>query len=241
MPNIDSVFSMDSEKSAKMNNKRLDYHWSLLKPTPISKELNLVQLTNNVSQIVLGHTPFKLWGKFFNIREPGSKAVRQYSLVFHYQPMIKRVTLKIIQKFLEWVPKYASIESLQKILKAYQAEDSYPIVEDEEIVIENQPNELTLLIRKQGRSSARKMSSLLTGYKPKAGVNVKFSLRGPWGRGLELNRNTSGHVLIFGMGTGCLPFIDLLQFIVRKLINKTLNKQKIPKKKIALLDAFNEN
>lgn len=191
---------------------------------------------------MLGHTPFKLWGKFFNVREPGNpKAVRQYSLVFHYQPVIKRVTQKIIQKFCELVPKYANIESIQKIMKAYQAEDSFPIKEDKQIIVEDQPDTLTLMIRKKGRSSKNKMSSLLTGYKPKAGIDLKFSLRGPFGRGLELNRNTAGHVLIFGMGTGCLPFIDLLQFIVRKLINKTLHRRKVAKEKIALLDAYQEN
>jgi hypothetical protein len=97
------------------------------------------------------------------------------------------------------------------------------------------------MIRKKGRSSKNKMSSLLTGYKPNAAIDLKFSLRGPFGRGLELHRNTAGHVLIFGMGTGCLPFIDLLQFIVRKLINKTLHRRKIAKEKIALLDAYQEN
>lgn len=43
MPNIDSVFSNDVEKVEKMNNKRLDYHWSVKTPTPVSKELYSVQ------------------------------------------------------------------------------------------------------------------------------------------------------------------------------------------------------
>lgn len=42
----------------------------------------------------------------------------------------------------------------------------------------------------------------------------KFSIMGPYGRGLRLKPKSKGYFIIIAAGTGILPFIDLFHFLL---------------------------
>jgi len=50
-------------------------------------------------------------------------------------------------------------------------------------------------------------------------------IEGPVGRGLELSENARGTHVIFAAGTGILPFMDLLNYMLMKSIHEVLTKK----------------
>jgi NAD(P)H-flavin reductase len=46
----------------------------------------------------------------------------------------------------------------------------------------------------------------------------KFSILGPYGRGLRLKPKSKGYFIIIAAGTGILPFIDLFHFLLEKTL-----------------------
>jgi len=49
--------------------------------------------------------------------------------------------------------------------------------------------------------------------------NETFQIKGPMGRGLELNKDSKGNFMAFAAGTGVLVFMDLVAKIVLKELN----------------------
>jgi len=54
---------------------------------------------------------------------------------------------------------------------------------------------------------------------------TEFSIEGPFGKGLELTKSISGRIAIIVAGTGIAPFIELLDFLLKKKIYGALKKQ----------------
>ena len=46
----------------------------------------------------------------------------------------------------------------------------------------------------------------------------RFSLMGPYGRGLRLRPGSKGFYIIIAAGTGILPFIDLFQYLLHRTL-----------------------
>jgi len=55
-------------------------------------------------------------------------------------------------------------------------------------------------------------------------IGGNFSVIGPCGMGLELTKYAKGQHLIFACGTGILPFLDLFDFMLRKVIDEILTE-----------------
>jgi hypothetical protein len=51
----------------------------------------------------------------------------------------------------------------------------------------------------------------------------KFSIMGPYGRGLRLKGSSKGYFVIIAAGTGILPFVDLFHFLLQKTLLKLIN------------------
>lgn len=49
-------------------------------------------------------------------------------------------------------------------------------------------------------------------------ADKKFSIMGPYGRGLRLNSKSAGYYIIIAAGTGILPFIDLFHYMLLKTL-----------------------
>jgi hypothetical protein len=47
---------------------------------------------------------------------------------------------------------------------------------------------------------------------------LTYQIEGPIGRGIEIPKDFSGHVLLVAGGTGILPFVDLLEFLLKKAV-----------------------
>lgn len=56
---------------------------------------------------------------------------------------------------------------------------------------------------------------------------ITYSVQGPIGRGIEIPANFNGHVLLIGAGTGILPFLDLLEFLLKKAIYSICKREGI--------------
>lgn len=44
--------------------------------------------------------------------------------------------------------------------------------------------------------------------------NEKYNIKGPYGVGMDLNEETSGTIYLFAGGTGILPFMDFLFYML---------------------------
>lgn len=54
-----------------------------------------------------------------------------------------------------------------------------------------------------------------------------YTLEGPIGRSIEIPENFSGNVVLIAGGTGILPFLDLLEFLLKKAIYSVCKRDKI--------------
>ena len=54
-------------------------------------------------------------------------------------------------------------------------------------------------------------------FKNRAG-NYDYEITGPFGNGLDIKKFSQGKIVFFGMGTGCNPYIDLVDLLARKMI-----------------------
>lgn len=83
--------------------------------------------------------------------------------------------------------------------------------------------------------------------------NLEYRIDGPIGRGIEIPNDFSGHVLLIAGGTGILPFLDFLEFLLKKSIYEVCKRDGLnssfilpqqdysvyyPKAKFSLLAAF---
>lgn len=57
-------------------------------------------------------------------------------------------------------------------------------------------------------------------------IGQKYLLEGPIGRGLEISDSFSGEMVMIGAGTGILPFIDLLDLLLKKILFQAANVKK---------------
>lgn len=79
-------------------------------------------------------------------------------------------------------------------------------------------NTLPFIVKKYSHSS-NSFSSLLHDS-----TDQIFDLKGPFGLGLEINEKTTGNIVIICCGTGILPFVDFLDYLLKKSIYNILNK-----------------
>ena len=56
---------------------------------------------------------------------------------------------------------------------------------------------------------------------------LQYTVEGPIGRSIEIPENFKGHVVLIGGGTGILPFLDLLEFILKKAIYSICRRDNI--------------
>ena len=61
---------------------------------------------------------------------------------------------------------------------------------------------------------AKALSSEICNSKPRQ----QFTIDGPFGNGLDLNKNFSGKCVLIGLGTGILPYLDLFDLLLKKAI-----------------------
>jgi len=77
-------------------------------------------------------------------------------------------------------------------------------------------NDITFIIKKHNFSSNMSRFLHSTGHKP-------YEITGPYGLGLELDESSDGLHYAFCQGTGVLPFLDLIDFLLRKAIYTILH------------------
>lgn len=54
-------------------------------------------------------------------------------------------------------------------------------------------------------------------------ADKKFSIMGPYGRGMRLKPKSKGYYIIIAAGTGVLPFIDFFHFLLQKTLLKLIS------------------
>lgn len=65
-----------------------------------------------------------------------------------------------------------------------------------------------------------------------------YEITGPYGLGLELNSNSDGIHMVFCQGTGILPFLDLIDYLLKRTLYNILYDQR--GKDIASAIVYNE-
>jgi NAD(P)H-flavin reductase len=164
------------------------------------------------------------FGKHFKINHPNHPTTRLYTVIISQDERNC--------KFRESL--YETFESLLNTpLEAAVLESEF----------KHQTHTLPLVIKNYRTNSA--FSSYI--YNAEVGKD-EFNISGPHGLGLGLSHDSEGEHYIFAAGTGILPFLDLFDCLLRKVIHEALSAR-IPKPQLQklniideeLADSFNKN
>ena len=207
----------EKQKAERYINIKNDFDWMITDIQNFNGLKKVTFINTNEVLINLNQMPFKIWGKAFNIRYTKyPRDVRQYSFVASLQPSIIEANNKIWSKFFSMVPDIKKTPELKDIIPNIGKYLNENIQESKKISwSKDYVKSLTLLIRKR-KELLCKFSRDITSHKEVNNRHTKFSINGPWGTGLNIKRRSNGPYVIFAQGTGVLPFVDLLHFIVRK-------------------------
>ncbi|KAL4511865.1 hypothetical protein ABPG72_012710 [Tetrahymena utriculariae] len=96
-------------------------------------------------------------------------------------------------------------------------------------------NQLPLLIKKEDRKTINGLSKFIHLY-----VHKLYYISEPVGHGLEIDENSDGEHIIFAAGTGILPFLDLFDYLLRKLLY-TILLERFGFKEAQIINPYNEN
>ena len=106
----------------------------------------------------------------------------------------------ILNRFKEAYKNYYS-DSSSKSLDKKISEDGY----------ESKNSQLLFCIKEY-------RSGVFTRFLLGSWAEKKFSIMGPYGRGLRLRPRTKGFFIIVAAGTGILPFLDLFQYLLQRTL-----------------------
>ncbi|EAR94463.2 cytochrome b5-like heme/steroid-binding domain protein (macronuclear) [Tetrahymena thermophila SB210] len=146
---------------------------------------------------------------------------RNYSVVLAYMEENYKYRLEIIRYF-----QYRMRDEVIGINNSYVAPNPKHI---------KVSNQLPLLIKKEDRKTSNGLSKFMH-----LNVHKLYYISEPVGHGLEIDENSDGEHIIFAAGTGILPFLDLFDYLLRKLLY-TILLERFGFKEAQILNPYNEN
>ncbi|KAL4471634.1 hypothetical protein ABPG74_008527 [Tetrahymena malaccensis] len=96
-------------------------------------------------------------------------------------------------------------------------------------------NSLYLLIKKEDRKTTNGLSKFIH-----LNVHKLYYISEPVGHGIEIDENSDGEHIIFAAGTGVLPFLDLFDYLLKKLLY-TILLERFGFKEAQIINPYNEN
>ncbi|CAD8183221.1 unnamed protein product [Paramecium pentaurelia] len=190
------------------------YVWKFEQYIPFGSDVGLFIFKSHFFQVRQFLKGVQWFGRYFYIKPFGTGinlVERPYSIVMSYtqSAILKR------QQILDYFKS-------QVIEQDYQA-----YIPKQQIILSN---EINFVIKKCDFSNNMSRFLHCTGHKP-------YEITGPYGFGLELDPLSDGIHYAFVQGTGILPFLDLIDYLLRKAIYTILHDQR--SKEIA--DCINDN
>lgn len=180
-----------------MNNIETVYDWSISHVEPLSQKIACFYFKAKDTSVLLSFNPFEYFGKYVNLRRKGLYDVKQYSIIYTQSPEYQ-TTKEYIVKFAN--NKYGFMPGAQSESVKLEDFEEYPTTSQS----------LLIMMKRQGKFSKGVFGS--------AKNKAQYSIKGPFGSGLKINRFSFGKHIILAMGTGVNPFIDFIDFILRKSI-----------------------
>jgi len=163
--------------------------------------MNIAKFELNHSSILVNNKPKSVedFGRHLKLSHQNSKKVRLYSIVLCQTD----ANINFRKELLDCYNRVV-VEKVQAINKINYNEFS---------------NTMPLFIKKYDQNG--RFSKFV--HETQSGQSG-FSVAGPYGVGLELRKGSQGKHIIFAAGTGIFPFLDLLDYMLRKVIDAALTE-----------------
>lgn len=182
-----------------MDNMNHKYTFQIASNEPIKPYIAIIYFKSSNHKFSLSPDPFQYFGKFFNLRIDGKIGCRQYSCVMSLSPDHVQFRQGLYKKFLDYTGLYSEVKF----------NESTTTLENPNTTI----NALPLVIKKYSKSKG--FSKKI--YSAQQGKSI-YEIRGPFGVGLGIKKFSYGRYCFFGMGTGNNAFVDLIDFLARKMV-----------------------
>jgi hypothetical protein len=201
-----------------------------LKIEDVTGTLARVTFKSKGFKVNLSGNSFCTFGKYFNLRFKGTEEIRPYSCTLCQTPEHSDIKRSLIARFVS-ENSWLKLHNKQLAIRDnHLLEQMTGRLETEEGAGELQMGKKVDL-EKAGKSTRHQILGETLTLVIKQGngkctskifnqpLNLNnFDIRGPFGSGLEISRFASGNIVCIGQGTGCNPFLDLLDFLTRYYI-----------------------
>lgn len=182
-----------------MDNGFIKFTYKIASSEPIKPYIAIIYFKSEDHKFSTEPDPFLSFGRYFNLRIMNKSGCRQYSCVMSLSPDHIQFRQGLFKKFLN--------------LSQLYSEERYDLSTTTLEFPNTSIDALPLVIKKYSNSKgfSRKIYT--------AQQNQKlYEIRGPFGVGLSIKKFSYGKYCLFGMGTGNNAFIDLFDFLARKMI-----------------------
>jgi hypothetical protein len=227
---LNQLVKLKEFRATRKRNDTASFDWNISKITDVTGTLARVSFRSKGFKVNLSGNAFCTFGKYFNIRFKGTDEIRPYSCTLSQTQEHFEVKQRLIARFAAdnaWLKLHSREVTIQdtKLLEqmAGTLETEENAKEVQIVKIKDGENggkfarlqilgEALTLVIKQGKG---KCTSKI--FNQPLNLN-NYDIRGPFGSGLGISRFASGKIVCIGQGTGCNPFLDLLDFITRYYI-----------------------
>ena len=197
---------------------KLEYHpWTLVSVEPIS---------STISRFTFNSSDFKISNFTKGLESIG----RHFEIFSPHYPTHKRLYTTVLCMTTDNI-------NLRKIMIDYYHKIEESSANKDIIMDITQPKEnLSLFIKKYDFKNG--FTRFLYTINPQNDLRTNFYLKGPLGRGLELFKKPKGKHVILAVGTGILPMLDLLSYMLNAALIKDFKAKGVSDE---ILKGFNPN
>ena len=191
-----------------------------IKPKPSIKEpirwalVSKENLSDSVSKFTFQSPNFKVLNSVHGVKWMG----RHFNLYFADKPGVKRQYTTILCMTDE------NIKFRKAVIDYFDSVTENNIIDNAAFVpptdIKKSKNCLPFIIKRYEKNKG--FSSLLHEVECADDIKKELFIEGPIGTGLELSETSAGLHILFAAGTGLLPFLDLLNYLLMKVMYETL-------------------
>lgn len=252
---LKKLVQLKDDRAKKMVNNSFSFDFKVNNVNSGTYEaptINCIHFKSTKTQVCLSENPFLLFGKFFNVRIKDFEGLCPFYFALSRSESFFPIKQNILSHFYHVYPNFRSknlpqekpavdVETLlnrsKKPLRRASTHDDF---QQTSSVSVNPPEDIKgesicLLVEPNtNRFEAKMRDGRLQ--------QTIYDLRGPFGQGMGLSRHCFGSILICASGSGCFPFVDLVDFLCRFYIYRyVLSKGVQDKKLLAQLDPFSDD
>lgn len=250
---LNKLVQRKEDRKNKMVNNKHFFDFGVVSIESISAGYEVAHLKSANVEICLTENPFTIFGKYFNVRVNGWNGLFPFDVVLSRSETFAKVKINLLAYFFQAFPKlktpfFADIsapvpaevlyKTAQKALRRASTQENIEFISgtvDVSAPLEIRTPSIGLVLKTGSNEYSRKLRNSATS-------STIFDLKGPFGPGLGISRFSYGGHLLFGEDSGCLAFLDFMDYLTRYYIYMYAKTQLNKKRdELDLLNPFKDD